>query len=323
MVLEGKERKFGFSGLKVSPICLGTMQFGWTADKKQSFEVLDAYFESGGNFIDTADVYSRWAKGNPGGVAEEIIGEWMRDRGVRNQIVIATKVRGRMWDGPNGEGLSRYHIRKAVEDSLKRLKVEIIDLYQLHWPDPSTPMEETLRTLDDLISEGKINYIGLSNFSSQLIEEAMLISQLHNYEKFVSIQPRYNIVDREDFESNVLPAVKKYGMAVIPYSPLAAGFLTGKYRKDSPLPSSARAKSIQDRYFNERAFSILNKVIEVAGKLGASPAQISLAWLLNKSYITSPIIGANTVEQLMENLKAVEIKIPPELMVELDDVSKF
>ncbi len=323
MVLEGKEKRLGFTGLKVSPICLGTMQFGWTADKKQSFEVLDAYFEAGGNFIDTADVYSRWVQGNPGGVAEEIIGEWVKDRGVRNQVVIATKVRGRMWDGPNGEGLSRYHIRRAVEDSLRRLKTDIIDLYQLHWPDPATPMEETLRTLDDLISEGKVLYIGLSNFSDQLIEQAMLISELHNFERFVSIQPRYNIVDREDFEKNVLPTVEKYGLGVIPYSPLAAGFLTGKYRKNLPLPESARAKSIQERYFNDRAFAILEKVIKVSRKLGATPAQVSLAWLLHKPYVTSPIIGANTVEQLMDNLRSVDVSIPPELMVELDEVSKF
>lgn len=323
MVLEGKERKLGYTGLKVSPICLGTMQFGWTADKKMSFEVLDAYFEAGGNFLDTADVYSRWVQGNPGGVAEEIIGEWIRDRGVRDQVVIATKVRGRMWDGPNGEGLSRYHIRRAVEASLRRLKTDVIDLYQLHWPDPSTPMEETLRTLDDLITEGKVIYIGLSNFNSQLIEEAMLISQLHNYEKFVSIQPRYNIVDREDFEKNVLPAVKKFGLGVIPYSPLAAGFLTGKYRKGSPLPTSDRAKIIQERYFNDRSFSILEKVIEVSRKLSITPAQVSLAWLLHKPYITSPIIGANTVEQLLDNLKAVDVTIPPEIMVELDEISKF
>lgn len=323
MVLEGKEKRLGFTGLKVSPICLGTMQFGWTADKKQSFEVLDAYFEAGGNFIDTADVYSRWVQGNPGGVAEEIIGEWVKDRGVRNQVVIATKVRGRMWDGPNGEGSSRYHIRRAVEDSLRRLKTDIIDLYQLHWPDPATPMEETLRTLDDLISEGKVLYIGLSNFSDQLIEQAMLISELHNFERFVSIQPRYNIVDREDFEKNVLPAVEKYGLGVIPYSPLAAGFLTGKYRKNLPLPESARAKSIQERYFNDRAFAILEKVIEVSRKLGATTAQVSLAWLLHKPYVTSPIIGANTVEQLMDNLRSVDVSIPPELMVELDEVSKF
>ncbi len=323
MDIRDKVRNLGPTGVKVSPICLGTMQFGWTADKEQAFKVLDAFYEAGGNFIDTADVYSRWVEGNPGGVAEEIIGEWMRDRGNRREIVLATKVRGRMWDGPNGEGLSRYHIRRAVEDSLRRLKTDVIDLYQMHWPDYSTPLEETLRTLDDLISEGKVLYIGVSNYPGWLIEQAMLISQLHNFERFVTVQPKYNIVDREEFEKNVLPQVNKYHLGVIPYSPLAAGFLTGKYRKGQPLPVSARASSVQERYFNDRGFAILDKVIEIAEKLDATPAQVSLAWLLHKPFITSPIIGANTVEQLMDNLKAALIEIPPELMVELDEVSKF
>ncbi len=323
MDLREKVRNLGTTGLKVSPICLGTMQFGWTADREQAFKILDAYYEAGGNFIDTADVYSRWVEGNPGGVAEEIIGDWIKSRGIRKEIVIATKVRGRMWDGPNGEGLSRYHIRRAVEDSLRRLKTDVIDLYQMHWPDDSTPMEETLRTLDDLIREGKVLYIGVSNYRGWMIKEAMLISELKNFEKFVSTQPRYNLVDREDFERDVLPVVLKYGMGVIPYSPLAAGFLTGKYRKNKELPGSVRASTIQQRYFNERGFRILDKVIEVAEKLGVTPAQVSLAWLLHKPYITSPIIGANTVDQLMDNLKAVEVEIPSALMEELDSVSNF
>ena len=323
MDLREKVRNLGKTGLKVSPICLGTMQFGWTADREQAFKILDAYFEAGGNFIDTADVYSRWVEGNPGGVAEEIIGDWVKSRGIRKEVVIATKVRGRMWDGPNGEGLSRYHIRWAVEDSLRRLKTDVIDLYQLHWPDNSTPIEETLRTLDDLIREGKILYIGVSNYRGWMIKEAMLISELKNYEKFVSTQPRYNLVDREEFEKDVLPVVLEYGMGVIPYSPLAAGFLTGKYRRNKELPSSVRASTIQQRYFNDRGFRILEKVIEVAEKLGATPAQVSLAWLLHKPYITSPIIGANSVDQLMDNLKAVEIEIPSDLMEELDNVSIF
>ncbi len=323
MDLREKVRNLGKTGLKVSPICLGTMQFGWTADREQAFKILDAYFEAGGNFIDTADVYSRWVEGNPGGVAEEIIGDWVKSRGIRKEVVIATKVRGRMWDGPNGEGLSRYHIRWAVEDSLRRLKTDVIDLYQLHWPDNSTPIEETLRTLDDLIREGKILYIGVSNYRGWMIKEAMLISELKNYEKFVSTQPRYNLVDREEFEKDVLPVVLEYGMGVIPYSPLAAGFLTGKYRRNKELPSSVRASTIQQRYFNDRGFRILEKVIEVAEKLGATPAQVSLAWLLHKPYITSPIIGANSVDQLMDNLRAVEIEIPSDLMEELDNVSIF
>ena len=323
MDIKDKVRNLGPTGVKVSPICLGTMQFGWTADRKQAFKVLDAFFEAGGNFIDTADVYSRWVEGNPGGVAEEIIGDWMQDRGNRREIVLATKVRGRMWDGPNGEGLSRYHIRWAVEDSLRRLKTDVIDLYQMHWPDYSTPLGETLRTLDDLVREGKVLYIGVSNYPGWLIEQSMLISELNNYEKFISVQPKYNIIDREDFERDVLPQVTKYHLGVIPYSPLAAGFLTGKYRKDHPLPTSVRASSVQERYFNERSFAILDKVIEMAKKLDATPAQVSLAWLLHKPFITSPVIGANTVDQLMDNLKAAQIEIPPEFMVELDEVSKI
>ena len=316
-------RTLGRTGLRVSAICLGTMQFGWTADEKQSFKVLDAYFEAGGNFIDTADVYSRWAEGNPGGVSESIIGKWMKDRGNRHQIVLATKVRGRMWEGPNGEGLSRIHIMKAVEDSLRRLKTDYIDLYQVHAPDWSTPIDETLRAMDDLIHQGKVLYIGASNFPAWLLVKSLWVSDSLNIARFDSLQPHYNLVHRAEFERELVHVVKEFGIGVIPYSPLAGGFLTGKYRPDRPLPDSPRAEIIKERYFNEYGFRVLLTLDKLSKKYGRPHSQVSLSWLLSKPYITAPIIGANSVEQLKENLNAFDLTLDPTDLEELDRVSDW
>lgn len=316
-------RTLGRTGLRVSAICLGTMQFGWTADEKQSFKVLDAYFEAGGNFIDTADIYSRWAEGNPGGVSETIIGKWIKDRGNRNQVVLATKVRGRMWEGPNGEGLSRIHIMKAVEDSLRRLKTDYIDLYQVHAPDWSTPIEETLRAMDDLIHQGKVLYIGASNFPAWLLVKSLWVSDSLNIARFDSLQPHYNLVHRAEFERELVHVVQEFGIGVIPYSPLAGGFLTGKYRPDRPLPDSPRAERIREQYFNEYGFRVLSTLDKLSKKYGKPHSQISLAWLLSKPYITAPIIGANSVEQLKENLNAFDLSLEPTDLEELDRVSDW
>ena len=237
-------RRLGRSGLKVAPICLGTMQFGWTADEPTSFRVLDAYTDAGGNFIDTADVYSRWVEGNPGGVSEEIIGRWLKQRGNRYEYVVATKVQGRMWEGPNGQGLSRGHIMKAVDDSLRRLGTDYIDLYQTHWPDRETPQEETMRALDDLVHAGKVRYIGCSNEPASRLCKAMWIGDREHLAAFVSLQPPYSLVNRANFERENEALCLDPGVGVIPYSPLQGGFLTGKYRR-YPNPDSLRAGGLK------------------------------------------------------------------------------
>ncbi len=316
-------RKLGRTGLKLSELCLGTMQFGWTADEKTAFQVMDAYLEAGGNCLDTADVYSVWAEGNPGGVAEQIIGRWLKDRGVRRQIVLATKVRGRMWEGPNGEGLSRHHIMLAVEDSLRRLQTDYIDLYQVHWPDEETPLDETLRALDDLVRQGKVLYIGASNFPAWLLTRSLWISDVLKIARFDSLQPHYNLVHRAAFERETLAVVQEFHIGVIPYSPLAGGFLTGKYRPHRPLPPTPRAERIQTLYFSEKNFRILDAVEQVARKHGKTPAQVALAWLLGKPYITAPIIGANSVKQLQESLGVVGFRLPEEDLQFLDEVSDW
>lgn len=314
-------RPLGRTGLKVSVLCLGTMQWGWTADEENAFAVMDAFVEHGGNFIDTADVYSRWVEGNPGGVSEQIIGRWMKARRNRRQIVLATKVRGRMWEGPNGEGLSRSHILRAVEDSLRRLETDVIDLYQIHADDLNTPMEETLRALDDLVRQGKVLYIGCSNIVAWRLMKALCISERWGLARYDSLQPHYNLVHRREFEAELKPLCESEGLGVIPYSPLAGGFLTGKYRPDAPPPSSARLSGVK-RYFNDHGWRVLAAVERVATERGATPAQIALAWQLSQPVITAPIIGANSVAQLHELLPAATMRLTAAEMAFLDEASR-
>ncbi len=316
-------RNLGRTGLKVSELCLGTMQWGWTADEPTSFAVMDAFVEAGGNFIDTADIYSRWAEGNPGGVSEEIIGRWMKERGNRRQIVLATKVRGVMWDGPNGEGLSRGHIMAAVEDSLRRLQTDHIDLYQTHWFDAGTPIDETMRALDDLVRQGKVRYVGCSNYPAWRLAKALWTSDTLGLARYDSIQPHYNIAYRAEFERELKPLCQEEGIGVIPYSPLAGGFLTGKYRRGEPVPDSARAKGIQHRYLNDKGFTILEALEKLGNARGKSIAQMALAWQLSQPVITSPIIGANSVEQLKDSLGAVGVRLNDQEMKALDATSAW
>ena len=315
-------RRLGRTGLKVSELCLGTMQWGWTADEATAFAVMDAFVEGGGNFIDTADVYSRWAPNNPGGVSEEIIGRWMKARGNRENIVLATKARGRMWEGPNGEGLSRGHLMRAVDDSLRRLQTDYIDLYQTHSDDRETPFDETLRTLDDMIRAGKVRYIGASNIQAWRLCGAVWTSEKHRIARYDSLQPHYNLANRAEFERELKPLCEDQGIGVIPYSPLAAGFLTGKYQRGAET-QSARAEGIKSRYFNDRGWSILDKLQEVAGARNLTPTQAALAWLLSQPVITAPIIGANSVEQLRENLGAAGVRLSADETAALNDVSKW
>jgi aryl-alcohol dehydrogenase-like predicted oxidoreductase len=301
-------RNLGRTGLKVSELCLGAMQWGWTADEETSQAVMDAFIEAGGNFIDTADVYSNWAPNNPGGVSEEIIGRWMKARNNRDQIVVATKVRGRMWEGPNGEGLSRVHLIKACEDSLRRLQTDYVDLYQTHWYDEETPIEETMETLDMLVRQGKVRYVGCSNYPAWRLMEALWASDKRNLVRYDSIQPHYNLAHRAEFERETREVCVTYGIGVIPYSPLAGGFLTGKYSRESEI-ASARAEGIKRRYFNERGWRILDAVIAVAKENGSTPTAVALAWLLAQPGMTAPIIGANSVEQLQASLAASGLQL--------------
>ncbi len=311
-------RKLGRTGLKVSPLCLGTMQFGWSADEALSHRILSAAFEAGINFIDTADIYSRWVEGNPGGVAEGIIGRWLKQSGVpRHQVVLATKVRGPMGEGPNDQGLSRAHIMQAVEDSLRRLQTDYIDLYQVHWPDDDTPIDETLHALDTLVRQGKVRYIGASNYRAWQLMEALWVADKHDWVRFDVLQPHYNLLHRAEFERELQAVCARWQIGVIPYSPLAGGFLTGKYRAGQPLPASVRASRMQS-LMTEQNFALLAAMDEIAGRHRATLSQVALAWLLADPVITSPIIGPRTLEQLDDNLGALKFSLDAEEKAQLD-----
>lgn len=316
-------RRLGRTGLKVSELCLGTMTFGWGADESTTRAILDRFAEAGGNFIDTADVYSFWAEDNDGGVSETWIGRWLKDR-QRRDFVIATKVRGRMWEGPNGEGLSRAHIMQAVEDSLRRLQVEAIDLYQTHYPDDDTPLDETLRALDDLIRQGKVRYIGASNYPAWLLAKSLWVSEAHDLARFDCLQPHYNLVHRAEFERELKPLCEDQQIGVIPYSPLAGGFLTGKYTRNSGIPAGTRGEGsgrIQEYAADARNFDIVDKLWEIGATHGKSVVQVVLAWMLSQPVITAPIIGARTVAQLEDSLGAVGFRLSADEMAALGAAS--
>ncbi len=311
-------RELGGTGVRVSALCLGTMQFGWTADEAASLEVLTAAYEAGVNFIDTADIYSRWAPGNPGGVAETIIGTWLR-KGVarRDELVIATKVRGEMGNGPNEQGLSRKHIVASLEGSLRRMGTEFVDLYQLHWPDESTPIEETLRALDDLIRRGLVHHIGCSNFPAWRLMQALWASDRLGLESFATIQPHYSLMHRAEFERELQAVCAAYRLGVLPYSPLAGGFLTGKYRRGAPVPSPSRGEGsqrLQGYMQQERSWTLIDELERMAAGHGKTISQTALAWVLSQPTVTSPIVGPRTAEQLRDNLGAIGVKLEePEL----------
>ena len=315
-----KRRTLGTTGLEVSNLCLGTMQFGWTTDEPSSFAVLDAYVDAGGNFLDTADIYSSWADGNPGGVSEEILGRWMKARGNRDKLVVATKVRGKMWDGPDGEGLGRAHVLRSVDESLRRLAIETIDLYQCHWPDEGTPIEETLRVLDEIMKAGKIRAIGASNYSADQLGAALAASAARGLPRFASLQPLLSLVRRERFGPDLADLCLREGIGVIPYSPLAGGFLTGKYRRGQPLPESKRAER-SSQYMNDAGHGVIDALDAIASARGVAIAAVALAWLLAQPVITAPILGANTPEQLAPLLAASDLALSAEEMATLQAAS--
>ncbi|THF69533.1 aldo/keto reductase [Deinococcus sp. Arct2-2] len=322
-------RRLGRSGLQLFPLGLGTMQFGWSADEATSFEIMDAYVAAGGNFIDTADIYTTWTPGNPGGISEEIIGRWIKARGNRDQLVIATKVRGGMGEKASEgrstihqrEGLSRRWILKACEDSLRRLQVDHIDLYQAHWIDSQTPIEETLSAFSELVQRGYVRYLGCSNYSAWRLMEALWTSDRRGLESYVSIQPEYSLLSptRANFERELQRVAVEYGIGVVPWSPLGGGMLTGKYRRGLPLPESVRASENAARRFSDQNFDTIETLVAVAERHGVPVAQVSLAWLLRQPAVTAPIIGANSVDQLNELLGTVNLNLSDD---DLSDISR-
>lgn len=310
----------GSTGLHVSRLCLGSMQFGWTADEPQSFVVMDAFREAGGNFIDTADIYSNWVQDHQGGESEEIIGRWMKTRGNRDSIVIATKLRGPMWAGPDGEGLSRAHVIRAAEDSLRRLQTDYIDLYQCHWFDESTPIEETLRAFADLIRAGKVRHIGVSNFPVARMQEALESAKAHGLPRFESLQPHHSLVHRKEFEDGPQQFCIRQSMGVIPYSPLAGGFLTGKYVMDGPRVASQRSAGVR-QYFTASGWTVLAAVREIAQARHTTASAVALAWQLAQPGISASIVGANTPEQFAEQLPALELVLSARELETLDAAS--
>jgi aryl-alcohol dehydrogenase-like predicted oxidoreductase len=316
-------RKLGRTGMKVAALCLGGNTFGWTTDQTTSEAVLDAYLEAGGNFIDTADIYSRWAPGNTGGESETALGTWMAARKNRAAVILATKLGGPMGPGPNDAGLSRLHMMQAVEASLRRLETDYIDLYQAHWDDRDTPLDEALRGFDDLVRQGKVRYIGASNHVAWRLARALWESDRHGYVRYECLQPKYNLVVRDEYERELEPLCREQDVGVIPYSSLASGFLSGKYRRGGDLPATARAAGVQKTYMNDRGFAILAAVEKVAAGIGATPAQVALSWLAHRPGITAPIASATSVPQLKEIVGGVELVLDAEARATLDQASAW
>ena len=316
-------KRLGSTGIKISPIILGTMQFGWRINEEESFKVMDKAIELGINCFDTADIYSRWADNSYPGKSEEIIGQWLKDRGIRNDLVLATKLRGAMSDDINDKGLSRRHVHQAIAGSLKRLKTNWIDLYQIHSFDNDTEIEETLHALNLLVDEGLVNYLGASNVHAWQLVEAFWVSEKYGYARFETVQPPYSIIRRMLVEHQMYHVIKKYGIGVISYSPLAGGFLTERYSRAGSLPDTPRSEGAQKRYFTDKKWKIHEVVREIANTKDVKMTQIALAWILTKDFISAPIIGANSVEQLEENISALEIKLEENEIKRLDEISDW
>ena len=287
--------------LSVYPLCLGGNVFGWSADEAQSHDVLDAYTSHGGNFIDTADVYSEWKDGNSGGDSEAIIGSWLKKRGNRSEVVIATKV-AKLSTRP---GLSAANIKAAVDDSLKRLQSDYIDIYYAHEDDQNTPLEETLSAFDEIVKSGKVRYIAASNYNSARLKEAITISKSNNFAQYIAIQNHYNLLERKEYESDMAPALKELGLSGIPFFALARGFLSGKYRKGATV-ESVRAGGVAN-YLNDAGYALLEKLDVLAKSHNASVSAIAIAWLRAQPTISAPIASARTVAQLNEIVPIVNL----------------
>lgn len=310
------KRPLGNSGLETAPLVFGGNVFGWTTDEPTSFALLDAFVDQGFNFIDTADVYSRWAEGHKGGESETIIGKWLKRTGKRDKIIIATKVGMDM--GAAGKGLGKAHIVSSVEDSLRRLQTDHIDLYQAHRDLPETPLEETLEAFASLVQAGKVRAIGASNYEALRLAEALKLSEARHLPRYACLQPHYNLAYRARFESALQKLCIDEGLAVIPYYVLAGGFLTGKYRSEADIIGKPRDFYVK-KYATERCFDILKAIDEVAARFNATPAQISIAWALAQPGITAPIVSATSLAQWNEIAKSLEIKLDAEALALLDE----
>jgi aryl-alcohol dehydrogenase-like predicted oxidoreductase len=312
-----QKRKLGRSGIEVAPIAFGGNVFGWTANETMSFQLLDGFIGAGFNLIDTADVYSRWVRGNKGGESETIIGKWLKQRNNRQQVIIATKVGKEM--APDKKGLSAKYIRKAVEDSLSRLQTDYIDLYQSHDDDPDTAMEETMGTFTKLIKEGKVRAIGASNFSAKRMAASLQVSKRDGYARYETIQPPYNLYDRS-FEKELEPLCLENEIGVISYYALASGFLSGKYHSEEDLSKSPRGQGIK-KYLNDRGFKILQALDELAAQYRSTPASVAIAWIIAKPAITAPIASATNMDQLKVLTASVELSLDKTAMELLDKAS--
>ena len=313
-----EQRQLGKTSLHVAPLAFGGNVFGWTVNEKTAFQLLDAFVASGFNFIDTADSYSRWAPGNKGGESETIIGNWMKERRNRDKVVVATKVGSDM--GKGKKDISKKYILRAAEDSLRRLQTDYIDLYQTHWDDDVTPVEETLEAYDQLVKEGKVRWIGASNLSPERLKASLEASKKHDYPRYESLQPEYNLYDRAKFEKEYKQICESEHLGVICYYSLASGFLTGKYRSEADLTKSARGGGIK-KYLNERGLRILAALDEVAKQYKTTPASVAIAWL--QSSVTAPIASATSLTQLESLMKAAELKLGSEALSLLDKASEW
>jgi aryl-alcohol dehydrogenase-like predicted oxidoreductase len=314
------KRKLGNSGLEIAPLVFGGNVFGWTADEPTSFKLLDGFVHAGLNCIDTADVYSRWVPGHKGGESETIIGKWMKSRGVRERVIVATKVGMDMGNG--NKGLKRDYILRECEASLQRLQTDYIDLYQSHEDDPTTPIDETLSAYQDLIKQGKVRAIGASNYKGSRLQEALRISKESGLPRYESLQPNYNFYDRQDYETELEPICLEQEIGVIPYFSLAKGFLTGKYRSEVDLNKSPRGGGVKG-YLNDRGFRILDCLDAVSSKHNARPAQVALAWLMARPSITAPIASATSLDQLQDLIAATRLQLTRDDIRELDQASAY
>jgi aryl-alcohol dehydrogenase-like predicted oxidoreductase len=297
---------------------LGGNVFGWTIDQPTSFQILDAFVDAGLNFIDTADIYSTWVPGHTGGESETIIGNWLKHSGKRSKIVLATKVGMQMGSGK--KGLKKDYILEEVEDSLRRLQTDHIDLYQSHEDDPSTPLEETLGACAQLIKEGKVRAIGASNYSAERLAESLRVSRQHGLPSYESLQPKYNLVERAGYESELEPLVLKEGIGVVPYYALASGFLTGKYRSEADLAKSPRGAGVK-KYMDARGFGILAALDQVAAAHRSTPGKVALAWLMARPGITAPIASATSLVQLQDLVDSTTLELDPASIEVLNQAS--
>ncbi|MCA1405682.1 aldo/keto reductase [Ensifer sp. IC3342] len=315
-----EKRRLGRTGLSIAPLVFGGNVFGWTADEKTSFALLDAFFDAGFNAVDTADVYSSWVPGNKGGESETIIGKWLKQPGrPRDEAVIVTKVGSEL--GPDRMGLSRRWIMQAVEDSLRRLQTDHIDLYLSHWPDPETPYEETLAAYDALLTEGKVRAIGASNLDATQLRNALDVSAAKGLPRYAVLQPEYNLYDRASFDGALRDLCIAEELGVITYFSLARGFLSGKYRSHIDLEGSARGGGVE-KYLDGRGMRILGVLDEIAEETGAKQAEIALAWIIARKGVTAPIASATNLEQLASLVKSAELKLSDEAVGRLNDVSE-